>query len=149
MASKVTVKDHGYNALIQRLRAATAKVTVGIHEADGSEPEGDGGATVAEVAAIQEMHGRSFVRPYVDQNEAALQSGLREAGQALVRGEVQSIDRALNTFGAKAAAGMRDFVTAGSVPKADKPETVARKGSSTPLVESGNLVSKITHKVSK
>lgn len=153
MAPKVTVKDRGYDALMKRLVAAAHKpavVTVGIHEEEGSGPEGDSGATVAEVAAYAELglgqQQRSFVRSYVDRNEAELQDGMRKVGQALVTGEVASLDQALGSFGQKAAAGMRAQITDGDEPT-DKPETVERKGSSTPLVETGNLVSKITSKV--
>ena len=148
----VRVKDHGYDALMKRMAAATRKrgvVTVGIHEAEAAEPEGDSGATVGEVAAIQEMHGRSFVRASVDQNEGELQAGLRVVGRAVVSGSVASVDDGLERLGARAAAGMRDFVNSGEVSPADKPETIAKKGSSTPLVDSGNLVSKIAHKVAK
>lgn len=150
--AKVQIKDHGYNALMKRMADAARTrgvVTVGIHEAEGSEPEGDSGATVGEVAAIHEMHGRSFVRAYTDSAEPELKDGLREVGRALMSGSAPSVEQGLEKFGLTAAAGMRDFVASGGVDEADSPETIERKGSATPLIETGNLVSKITHKVNK
>lgn len=132
--------------------ANTLRVTVGIHEEEGSEPEGDSGATVAEVAAIQELglagEQRSFVRAYFDQNEARAAGEIRTIGRALVTGKLSSLKQGAESFGAKAASGMREFIESGNLP-ADQPETVEHKGSSTPLIETGNLVSKITSKVSK
>lgn len=154
MGSKVTVKDHGYNALMKRMRDAAGKVTVGIHEEEGAEPEGDSGATVAEVAAIHELglggqEQRSFVRAYVDANEAQLNDDLRKIGQAVAGGQLASLEQGLERFGLKMVGGMRAFISDGSVQPEDKPATVERKGSSTPMLDDGILRSKITHKVEK
>lgn len=155
MASSVRVKDHGYDALMKRMRDATkgAKVTVGIHEEEGVAPEGDSGATVAEVAAMHEFglgqEQRSFVRAYVDANEAQLNDDMRKIGQAVVSGQLSSTQQGLERFGLKVVGGMQTFISDGQVQPADKPATIARKGSSTPLLDDGILRSSITHKVEK
>lgn len=151
----VRERDNGAKALLKRLRAVAGKrpsVTVGIDEEEGSEPEGDSGATVAEVAAMHELglgqEQRSFVRAYVDENEAQLASDLSHVGVAFLNGKEPDIEQGLERFGAKAAAGMRGRITGGELP-ANDPETVEQKGSSTPLIDEGNLVAAITHKVQK
>lgn len=152
MASKVQVRDHGYNALLKRLSGGAKHVTVGIHEAEGAQTEDEGDITVAEVAAMHELglgqEERSFVRGYVDDNEEVIAGQLKKLGEAVVKGQLPSTEQALERFGLVTVAGMQARISAGIEP-ANKPSTVAKKGSSTPLIDDGVMRSAITHKVEK
>jgi hypothetical protein len=150
MASSVRVKDNGYNALMRRIRKGPAKLTVGIHEAEGSQLEGEDGITVAEVAAMHELglgqEERSFIRGYVDDNEQQIADDLRKLGEAVISGKLASTEMALERFGLKTVGGIQARISDG-IPPENKPSTVAKKGSSTPLIDDGILRSSITHKV--
>lgn len=152
----VKTKNNGYDALIKRMVDAQQRrtVTVGVHETEGSAPEGDGDITVAEVGAIHELglggqEERSFIRAYVDENEQSVNDSLRKIGQAIVKGTVPSVDIGLERFGLMAVGGMQKRISDGGVTPPDKPATIARKGSSTTLIDTGVLRSSITHKVEK
>jgi hypothetical protein len=151
MASGVKVRDKGYNALLKRLvKKKPTKVTVGIHEAEGSEAHGDGGASTAEVAEIHELglgvDQRSFIAGWVDENEGEIEGQLRQLGEAVIKGTIASPEQAMERFGLHAVGGMQKRMAAGIEPElADS--TVAAKGSSTPLIDSGQMRSAITHKV--
>jgi len=152
----VKIKDNGYDALIKRITdARTArKVTIGIHEEEGSELEGDGGLTVAEVGALHEFglggqEQRSFVRAFVDENEAQIGDDLRKIGDAVLAGKIESSEQGLERFGLKTAGDMQMRIRNGGVTPADKPSTIAKKGSSITLIDDGILWTKITHKVEK
>lgn len=155
--SKFTSRDHGANRLLLGLREASKrpmKVRVGVLT-DAPKREGAGGSgkfSLVEVAAVHEFGApdagipqRSFVRAAVDEHRSdihALQERL--AGQIL-RGEIDE-KAALERLGAFVAGLMQRRIAAGIAP-ALNPETVARKGSSTPLVDTGQLRSSITWKV--
>lgn len=153
MASSVRTKDHGYNALMKRIGGSpTARVTVGIHEAEGAAQEGDSGLSVAEVATLHELglggqEERSFVRAYVDENEETLKSDLRKIGVAVAKGTIATPEQGMERFGLKVVGGMQTRISDGGVSPENKPSTVAKKGSSTPLLDNGILRSSITHKV--
>ena len=153
--SRVTVKDRGADELLRRAhKGGNQTVRVGIL-ADQPKKEHGGGVgklSLVEVAALHEFGApgagipqRSFVRAAVDEHRSdihALQERL--AGQIL-RGEIDE-KAALERLGAFVAGLMQRRIAAGIAP-ALNPETVARKGSSTPLVDTGQLRSSITWKV--
>lgn len=153
MGSSVKVRDKGYNALLKRMgKKGPTKVTVGIHEAEGSEAHGDSELSTAEVGAIHELglgvDQRSFVGGWVDENEGAIEGELRQLGEAVIDGRLQSPAQAMERFGLHAVGGMQKRIADGIEPElADA--TVAAKGSSTPLIDSGQMRSAITHKVDK
>src|SRR5262245_48739186 len=100
---KVVDKDRGYGALMKRLQKRAGRVTVGIHEDDGSHPHSGGGGTIAEVMSRHELGlgvpRRSFIADYVDENEQELQKKLTKIGHGLVDGTVASAEQGLDRFG--------------------------------------------------
>ena len=129
--------------------AGPKRVTVGIHEAEGGQSEEDG-ITVAQIGEIHEFglgqEERSFIRGYVDENEELIASQLKKLGEAVVSGKLASTEQALERFGLVTVAGIQQRISDGIEPE-NKPSTVAKKGSSTPLIDKGILRSSITHKV--
>src|SRR5688572_7737129 len=141
---------------MKRLEQAGAGVTVGVHEAEGSaSADGGDGETVLDVACINEFGGpdnnppaRSFIGAWSDENEDKNREALGKIGEALIKGTVPRLDVGLERFGLLAVAdAQRRMVDGIAPPNADS--TVARKGSSTPLIAGGQLKSSITHQVVK
>lgn len=152
MAGRVTDKDLGEKALLARLADAAKGVTltVGVHEEQGAEPaESGGGITVGEVATINEyglgVPERSFIRAWADENADTHQDFLRRAGVEIVKGRLTAT-QALDQVGLKMVGEVQTRM-AGGIPPPNAPSTIAKKGSSTPLEDTGQLRSSITHKV--
>lgn len=154
MASTVKDRDRGYAALMKRIRAAQGKpiVTVGIHEAEGGASHGEDDLSVAELGEIHEyglgVPERSFIRAWADENQQEHEGQLRKIGEAVVKGTVPSIEQGLERFGLLAVGQIQQRIADGIEPELAA-STIAAKGSSTPLVDTGVLRSSITSKVSK
>lgn len=142
--------DRGYAALVRRLTTAgEPTVSVGIHEAEGSASE-EGGATVAEIGSYHEfglgVPQRSFIRDWFDENEEANKERIRKLAKAVAEGKIPSAEMALERFGLYAVGSIQSRIADGIEPELAE-ETIRRKGSSTPLIDTGTLRSSITHKV--
>lgn len=163
MNAPIRDTDKGYKALMARLAKAAsgARVTVGIHEAEGSKPaEGDSGdATLIEVAAYNEFGGpatdekplgnpprRSFIADWEDESVDEHREQLRKIGQAIVKGTIPSVEVGLDRFGLHAVGEVQQRIKAGIEPE-NAESTIERKGSSTPLIASGQLWTSVTHHV--
>ena len=152
----VTDRDNGWKALRARVaKLKGARVRVGILD-DAPKQESSGAPpsklTVAEVAAIHEFGApeanipqRSFVRATVDAKAAEIAALQHGQASAVFQGKTE-LGPALDRIGAKVASMMQATIAAGITPPL-KPETVERKGSSKPLVNTGQLKSSITWKV--
>ncbi len=127
-------------AALERLASAPPRVTVGVHEEDGSaQHPGSSSATIREVALLSEFGSehqppRSFVRATVDDETAATERELAAAAERVARGE-----NVEDAFG-RVAVGLRDKMRArmSRTVSLDE-ETVRAKGSPTPLEDTGAL----------
>lgn len=137
-----------------------AKITVGIHGEEGGEMHGsdtfaeDGAIersselTVADIGTIHEfglgVPERSFIRAWFDEasdeNRALLQSRLK----LVIAGKLTP-EQALERCALKFEAGVRRRIRA-RIPPPLAQSTIDRKGSSTPLIDTGQLVSSIRAK---
>lgn len=150
----VRVVDRGADALVARvraLRASSASVRVGIlSDAPKKEREGATGKySLLEVAAVHEFGApaagipqRSFIRATVDEHAADIARMERVMLAKVVAGEI-ALKPALDAIGAKVAGWCQQRIAAGIAP-ALSPATVAKKKSSTPLVDTGQLRSSLT-----
>lgn len=149
---KVTSKDNGLRALLAALDSHD--LTVGIHEAEGSQASGDGDATIAEIGYFHEygtvdIPERSFLRDYIDENESKNNARLTKLFQKVVSSQGKfTATTALNQFGMLAVGEIQKRISEGIPPDLSQ-ETIDRKGSSVPLIDTGLLRSSITHKVEK
>lgn len=146
--ARVTVRDRGHAALMRRLaRLHGSKVTVGIQSEEGGGVA-SGGLTVAEVAEINEFgHGvpaRSFVRAWADDSEAEIRAQAKSAAERVVKGTDPGA--ASDQAGLWAVGSMQARI-AGGIEPANAPSTIAKKGSDTPLINTGQLRASIRHKV--
>lgn len=144
--------DRGYKALLKRVLKAAEQVTVtvGIHEAEGDADHE--GATVADVGSFHEfglgVPQRSFIRDWADENEGENKERIRKIGEAIVTGKIDSPEQGLERFGLFAVGSIQQRMATGIEPELS-PATIASKGSSVPLIDTGVLRSSITHKVTK
>ena len=140
--------DHGASALLRRFNRRV-RIRIGVMGSDAaSAKKGDGssGLTVADVATFHEfglgVPKRSFIRDWVDEDSEENHRLLRRMADDVARGR-GTISRAADRVALVMQAGMQERITDGIAPPLD-PATVERKGSTTPLIDTGQLRSSIT-----
>lgn len=151
MKAKVrfTDVDRGYKKRVKLIRTmGDPEVTIGIHEAEGGAQNGS--ATVLDIGIWNEfgtsrIPPRSFIRAWFDENKEPIETMWKSAMRAVAKGKISKKD-ALDQFGLWCVGQIQARMAAG-VPPPNAPSTIARKGSSTPLIDTGVLRSSITHKV--
>lgn len=146
---KITDRDNGYMTLMKRLsEAGKPRVSVGVFGDAGSY---DNGATVEEVAGWMEfgtanVEQRSFLRGWVDESGDEIRKTMGKIAEGLVTGKTPNRFVGLDRFGLWAVGQIQNRISDGIPPELED-ATVRRKGSSTPLIDTGLLRSSITHKV--
>lgn len=168
----VRVTDHGAAALLNRARELTAglRVRVGVLD-DGAKREKRPRAaqskkarvrakaasqsraqrlSLLEVAAVHEfgaghVPARSFIRATIDAHKNDIEAEIKNLARGVVSGRIDA-RQALDMLGQKVAGWCQARIAAGIAPPL-KPATIARKGSSTPLINTGQLRSAITWRV--
>lgn len=123
-------------------------VTVGIHEDANDPPEGE--ITMATLGAVHEF-GTDTVpaRPWL---QNGFESGLKDYEDILAEGVNETLTKgadikaSLNQVGVFAVGMVQAFITELKTP-ANKPKTIARKGSSNPLIDSGAMRSSVNYKL--
>jgi hypothetical protein len=148
--------------VFERLRAevkeaAKKHVHVGVLASKGGANTGpDGETTIAEIAAIHEygapkanIPARSFIRATLEGNENRehLTKMLEKLARAVLSEKI-SVDGALGALGAWAVSAVKARIT-GRISPELKAATVQRKGSSVPLVDTGQLINAINWEVDK
>jgi len=128
----------------------SARCTAGIHVEQGAQERGE--ITVVDIGAIHEFglgHApeRSFIRATFDDKRAALLETLRKGYKQIVKGKLTP-DTVVGLAGAQYVAEVQKRIVAGIAPP-NTPQTIKRKGSSTPLVDTGVLKSAITFRASE
>jgi len=109
---------------------------------------------MTELAAIHEFGApqanipeRSFIRRTFVKKQRELSSMTRRLATAWVTRKIE-LKQALDVLGLWGASKVRDTITQGAgVPPRLEDSTIARKGSSRPLVDTGRLVGSIQHDV--
>jgi hypothetical protein len=146
--------DKGAKALVARVQKAAGPLvlTVGVHGEEGGAATQDGKTTVGDVATANEfglgVPERSFIRAWADEQEAENQAALRKIGEAVTKGTLPSAEVGLERLGLKMVGEIQARI-AGGIDPPNAPATIARKGSSTPLINYGQLRSSVRHKVTR
>lgn len=155
MASSVTVRDNGYQALMKALREGGAgiELTVGIHEEEGGEPT-KGGLSVAEVAELNEFGspgGRIPARPsitaWADENATRVPGDLKKSFERSIETRSDPFSR-IDQLAQKYAGEVQGKIADG-IPPPNAESTVRKKGSSTPLINTGQFRAAIRGKVER
>ncbi|MFW6086146.1 MAG: hypothetical protein ACODAG_02995 [Myxococcota bacterium] len=148
---KIKDVDRGYRELMRRMdRIAKVKpeVVVGIMGQSAYEQAGDD-ATVLDIALFHELGmgvpRRSWLRDWYDERLPANRKRIKKLARMVLKGELDE-RRALELFGVRAVASIRRRIRKG-IPPALSEVTIERKGSATPLIDTGQLIRSITHEV--
>lgn len=145
-------KDHGFARIVGNIAKAAkqAYVTIGIHQEEGDKEHGP--MTVAQIAAVHEYGSpennipqRSFIRDTHDLNLQANLERLNRMEEHVLMDKLTQ-HQALTFLGEVASKQMTSRINQGIAP-ALKPETIKRKGSSKPLIDTGQLKGSIGFKV--
>jgi phage gpG-like protein len=150
---KIEDRDRGFKALLKRLiKRKSPRVRVGIYGTKGNARYKGTGATVAEVAAVHEFGApsknipkRSFLRDTATIHEKQIRRNMALTTERVITG-VESERTALLKFGEWFVGVVKKRIAAG-IPPALKAETIRRKGSSKPLIDTGQLRNSITAEV--
>lgn len=151
--SKITDKDRGLKALFGQLKNSKHLVlTVGVHGPEGSEPHEGGGITVAQLATIHEFGlgrspERSFIRAWADEKQADHMNALRAIGREVLKGTYSAMI-GLERLGVLFVGEIQARISGGISPPL-MGKTIERKGSSVPLIDTGQLRSSIRYRIKK
>ena len=154
--ARLTSKDKGFAKLkkLAEQLGGRPHVKVGVLASSGADQVHDGGLTNVELAVV--LHygtddGHVPARPFLTQTaheqEKKWERLIAEVGGKIIEGKL-SLERGLGLIGQRASADVKNTITKGEgVPPPNAPSTIARKGSSRPLVDSGRVVQSISYDV--
>ncbi len=153
MAGGVQDIDRGWRRIVRRMaRVGTKGVTIGVHADDEGRQTGRGdtsinnvglavvhefGATIRTGTATIRIPERSFLRAAFDENRSKYLRMLRLLTRRVAGGQL-TVDQMLGQIGEVAKADVERLIAAG-VPPDIKESTKRRKGSSVPLIDTGQL----------
>jgi len=158
--AKVTITDvdHGAAAFLKRMKEfQKPRIDVGILSGEGHADDPHGPElTLVEVAVFNEfgttgangevhVPERSFIRSWFDTHEESLKENLVTLMKRVAKGELTK-SQALEQIGLRAVGQIQELI-ASSIPPPNAPSTIAKKGSSTTLIDQGQLRQGITHRV--
>lgn len=134
----MTVREVKGGALPKRTKI---EVTVGVHAAEAGSSHGEG-LTVGDIGSFHEfgtatVPQRSFIRAWYDERQAFIADTMRTQLQAVIAGK-RPIEQAAERI-ALAFEGDVKRRIAQNIPPPLAPATIARKGSSVSLVDTGQL----------
>lgn len=151
-----------FPAAVQRVSLALEEsipvpysVKVGVRGAEASAPkkphEGEPptGLTLVEVATWHEFGlgnnpERSFLRAWVDENQDRVLYAMRALGKKLIMSEITE-QQVADVIGLLAQSGVQEYIAIASNFQELNEEYARRKGSSSPLIDTGQLRSGITY----
>lgn len=160
---QVKVIDHGWEdikARMDALRGVGAVVSVGVQGAEAAANHQHTHLTVAQIATIhefgKEIHQpkmrrtivipeRSFLRKTVDLYREAIARRQVLLTQGYVLGKLE-LKSSLELLGQYVVGLVKQRIANGIAPP-NRPYTIAKKGSSKPLIDTGQLRNSITYKV--
>ena len=164
MSSSVTVDDRVWRKLVAKIGKDLAKkgVRVGVlaskgagNSHDSHKPNKPGkGAEISmiELAAIHEfgspaagIEARSFIREPLEKSEHAQRIMMGKIAKAIIENR-QTVDNGLEILGLWGVSTIKKAIVTGLSPGNDA-STIAAKGSSKPLVDTGRLLNAINHEV--
>ena len=160
MSVRIRDNDRGWSRIkraVDRAVKTQGKVVV-VGFVEGENHDGSD-LSVAEVAAIHEfgaeveaadgsvvtIPARSMLRGTFEENRAENVRKLRVLAQATVEGRI-SVDQALKVFGVDMQGQVVKRINAGITPP-NAESTIQRKGSSKPLIDTGQMVQSVTYVV--
>lgn len=148
------VKDSGGGLLAElagRVSGQAFDITVGVHSDDADHTHGTGeGNTIGDIATwmefgTQTVPQRSFIRGWFDERQPEIQATLKQELRQAVQGK-RPLAQALERAALRLEGSVKDRIRQ-HIPPPLSPATVKRKGSSTPLIDTGALRNAIRARV--
>lgn len=144
-------RDRGWRRIEREVRRSRGKphVQVGVFGVEAAKDHG--GIPNVDVAAIHELGldpripERSSIRGTVDERRKRITTAIRKSADLTLQG-LLSMHAALERVGLYVQGQIRQRISTG-IPPPNAPATVARKGSSTPLIDTGQLRASIDYEV--
>lgn len=140
--------DRGWKALIEAVRHLSVekpRIVAGVVSGKHSS-----GLNMAELAAIHEFGAgvpkRSFIRDTIDRNAPKYAKAMAQAGAQVTSGNKAAVRMAMKRLALQVEGDIKQRIADG-VPPPNAASTVAAKGSSTPLVDTGQLRASVTAEV--
>lgn len=147
MSAKITDIDRG---LAERIKLLSGKWHVKVGVLEDAEPRDDN-ATNAEIASFHEfglgVPERSFVRRTADEKLPEIRATQRAVGQEILKGNIDG-EIGAERIGVVVAGLMKQRIS-DFIPPALSEERIRQKGSSMPLIDTGQLRSSIASQVQK
>jgi hypothetical protein len=149
---KTVVKDFGFaNAMAEiEFMAGKSFTQIGI-QSDAPDPPNDPGISMAQLAAVQEFGSkkrnipeRSYIRSTMDEKRRTFNTFTDALSIRIIQGKITARN-ALKALGELIESSIKAKITNLREP-ALSPKTIAAKGSSNPLIDTGRLRSSIRHK---
>lgn len=154
MSAKIKDVDQGYQKTLHIFRNLGLSLSLGVMGEAGARPHRDpngkaGALTVGEVAAIHELGlgvpERSWLRAWFEANHKMVIADVKAGMVQIAQGRLTP-EALLDLLGQKYVGEIRKRIQAGIDPPLAQ-ETIDRKKSSTPLIDTGQLWSAITYEV--
>ncbi len=157
MTVRVVDRDKGFRKILADARRLNrSHAVVGIRQEKGNAPAKDGdpsGITVAEVATIHEfgapaahIPARPFLRDAFDRNYADYRAILVHALGQVIDGKY-TVRKAVSLVAIRAVGDVQEGIATPGRFVANAPMTIALKGSSQPLIDTGRLRQSIDYEV--
>ena len=150
MTASVQVRDNGANRLIRVVGSGPGSVDVGVIGTKADQAYTDG-VTVAQIAEWAEFGIgqplRSWLRAWIEQNEEPLRQVQRNEYRQVLTG-AQTKEQALARIGVWITGQIQARIAEGIDPE-NAETTIAQKGSSTPLIDTGQFRSSISNRVNR
>ena len=146
---KTVIDERGWRKLVGLLeKLDELEVRVGVVGAPDSD--------IVDIAATHEFGDptrkipeRSYIRRTFEKDEAARAAAIGKLTGRVVDGKLQP-EQAMGLLGTREVAAIRNTIAGGAhIPPPLQPETIARKGSDRPLVDTGRLLNSIAYVVEK
>lgn len=146
---RVRDKDNGFKKLVAEL-GEMGSVTIGVQGKEATERHPSSDLSVGELAAVHELGlgvpRRSWLVDWIDAHADEMRTQTKAAlVEVLARRTTRN--KALTALGYNWTKQVRDRVAAGQVPPPLAASTVARKGHSTPLIDTNTLHNAITYRL--
>jgi hypothetical protein len=143
-------RDNGADAFLKNM-IKKAVVHVGVQGSKADSQHGKSGLTVADVASFHEFGlgnnpKRSFIADTFDEKQAQLQKQLNRAAARIRKTKGLRARQELEKLGLFFQGLIQERIAEGIDPPLN-PATIKRKGSSKPLIDTGQLRSSITYEV--
>jgi len=142
-------KDNGAQELLKRMKMKL-DIRVGILGDEASAQHADSDETNVAIGTKHEfgidVPQRSFIRETVDLNTNEIKKVQRLAAKKIIQGKSSNIKRFGDLVGLSVVAMIQERISDG-IPPPNSPITIEKKGSSKPLIDTGQLRSSITYDV--